>query len=91
MSSPAKNDRLDLRLTSAQKREIEQAAALTGRSLTDFSVTTLVEKAEDLIRREREVSMSAQAFEVFSALLDRPAASVAGLAELLARPTVFVD
>ncbi|WP_239451986.1 DUF1778 domain-containing protein [Frondihabitans sp. PAMC 28766] len=91
MPSPTKNDRLDLRLTSAQKREIEQAAALTGRSLTDFSVSTLVEKAEDLIRREREVSMSAQAFETFSALLDRPAASVAGLAELLARPAVFVD
>jgi len=84
-----KNDRLDLRLTSQQKREIEQAAAISGRSVTDFSVSALVEKAEGTIRSEREIAMSQQGFDAFSAALDRPARSVAGLADLLARPSVF--
>ncbi|MFI5061890.1 MAG: DUF1778 domain-containing protein, partial [Actinomycetales bacterium] len=41
-----KNDRLDLRLTAEQKHEIEQAAALSGRSVTDFSVAVLVREAD---------------------------------------------
>ncbi|ROP74404.1 DUF1778 domain-containing protein [Curtobacterium sp. PhB115] len=86
-----KSDRLDLRLTSAQKREIEQAAAISGRSITDFSVTALVEHAEDTIRREREITMSDRSFEAFTEVLDRPAQTVRGLADLLARPSVFVD
>jgi len=86
-----KSDRLDLRLTPEQKREIEEAAAISGRSVTDFSVSVLVEYAEDTIRREREIAMSAKSFEAFSAILDRPAKTVTGLAELLARPSVFVD
>ncbi|MCU1529241.1 MAG: hypothetical protein JWP75_3004, partial [Frondihabitans sp.] len=84
MASRTKDDRLDLRLTHAQKDEIEQAAAISGRSLSDFSVSALVEKAEETIRREREVSMSQQSWDAFSAVLDRPAVSVAGLADLLA-------
>ncbi|WP_147430143.1 DUF1778 domain-containing protein [Frondihabitans australicus] len=91
MPATTKSDRLDLRLTTAQKREIEQAAAISGRSVSDFSVTALVEKAEDTIRREREIAMSRRSFEAFSALLDRPAKSVDKLAGLLARPSIFVE
>lgn len=91
MADTRKSDRLDLRLTPDQKHEIEAAAAIAGRSVTDFSVSALVEHAADTIRREREITMSAKNFEAFSALLDRPARSVSGLADLLARPSVFVD
>lgn len=91
MVDTRKSDRLDLRLTPDQKREIEAAAAISGRSVTDFSVSALVEHAADTIRREREITMSASSFGAFSALLDRPARSVSGLADLLARPSVFVD
>jgi uncharacterized protein (DUF1778 family) len=91
VSTTRKTDRLDLRLTSSQKREIEEAAAITGRSVTDFSVSAIVERAEDTIRREREIAMSAQSFEAFSAVLDRPATAIDGLAELLRRPSVFID
>ncbi|HEY0260117.1 MAG TPA: DUF1778 domain-containing protein, partial [Lacisediminihabitans sp.] len=37
MSMATKNTRIELRLTGEQKSEIEQAAALSGRSVTDFS------------------------------------------------------
>ena len=41
MASPTKSERIELRVTAEQKSEIEQAAALSGRSVTDFSVTVL--------------------------------------------------
>lgn len=86
-----KNDRLELRLTADQKRTIEQAATISGRSVTDFSVPLLLDGASEVIRQDRELRVSAEAWEAFNEVLDRPARSVAGLAELLRRPSVFTD
>lgn len=89
--SATKSDRLELRLTRDQKSEIEQAAALSGRSVTDFSVSLLVREAEHVIRVERDLRMSKDSWEAFNAILDQPAKPVSGLADLLGRPTVFED
>lgn len=89
MSASPKSDRLELRLTSAQKTEIERAAALTGRTVTDFSVGILVREAEEVIRFERELHLSKKSWDAFNEILDRPARPVSGLADLLARPSVF--
>jgi len=86
-----KNDRLELRLTADQKRTIEQAATISGRSVTDFSVPLLLDGASEVIRQDRELRVSAEAWDAFNEVLDRPARSVAGLAELLRRPSVFTD
>jgi len=91
MSSTTKSDRLELRLTSQQKSEIERAAALSGRSVTDFSVPLLVREAAEVIRVERDLHMSKESWDAFNEILDRPARPVSGLAELLARPSVFTD
>lgn len=91
MASTIKDDRLDLRLNKEQKRQIERAAAISGRNLTDFSVTVLLEESEQVIRREKDLAMSAEAWEAFNALLERPAQPVDGLASLLSRQTVFRD
>ena len=86
-----KNDRLELRLTADQKRTIEQAATISGRSVTDFSVPLLIAEASEVIRQDRELRVSAEAWDAFNEVLDRPAASVPGLAELLRRPSIFTD
>ncbi|MDO7883660.1 DUF1778 domain-containing protein [Antiquaquibacter soli] len=91
MPNATKSDRLELRLTPDQKSEIEQAAALSGRSVTDFSVTVLVREAEQVIRFERELHLSKKSWDAFNEILDRPAKPVSGLADLLTRPTVFSD
>jgi uncharacterized protein (DUF1778 family) len=91
MAPATKSDRLELRLTSDQKSEIEQAAALSGRSVTDFSVSVLVREAEEVIRFERELHLSKKSWDAFNEILDRPAKPVAGLADLLKRPSVFSD
>ena len=89
--SPTKSDRLELRLTRDQKSEIEQAAALSGRSVTDFSVALLVREAEHVIRVERDLRMSKESWDAFNEILDQPAKPISGLADLLSRPTVFED
>lgn len=91
MSSPVKSDRLELRLTTAQKQEIEQAAALSGRTVTDFSVPLLVREASEVIRVQTSLRISKESWEAFNEILDRPANPVSGLAALLNRPSVFED
>lgn len=91
MVVPVKNQRLELRLTADQKRDIERAAAISGRSVTDFSVSLLVEQAADVIRQERELRMAAEAWDAFNRILDAPAQPLDGLADLLRRPSVFSD
>lgn len=91
MASSMKSDRLDLRLTQQQKQEIERAAAISGRSVTDFSVSTLVKEAADVIAHERELSVTEQAWEAFNEAIQQPARTVDGFARLLTRPSVFVD
>jgi uncharacterized protein (DUF1778 family) len=88
---PAKTDRLEIRLTEEQKSDIERAAALQGRSMTDFSLAVLVKEAAEVIRHERELRMSAAAWDAFNEIVDRPAQPVEALANLLRRPTVFSD
>lgn len=91
MATMMKDDRLDLRLNKQQKKEIERAAAISGRSVTDFSVSVLVEEAAEVISRERDLAMSHDAWQAFTNVLERPARPVEGLAELLQRPSVFTE
>jgi uncharacterized protein (DUF1778 family) len=91
MARATKNERIELRLTSEQKTEIEQAAAITGRSVTEFSVPLLVDEASEVIRQERQLQMSKKAWDAFNRILDEPARPLEGLADLLKRPSVFED
>jgi len=91
MTSTLKNARIEIRLTAGQKRTIEQAAALSGRSVTDFSVTLLLEEAREVIRQDRELRMSPLAWETFSEILDPPAKPIDELAAVVRRPSVFTD
>lgn len=91
MASAIKDDRIELRLTSEQKQDIEQAAALSGRSVTDFSVPLLVDQALEVIRLQRQLRMSKEAWDAFNGILDLPAQPLPGLADLLQRQSVFED
>lgn len=91
MATPLKDKRIEVRVTSAQKDAIAAAAAIEGRSITDFTTAAATERAADVISRERNVRVDAAAFTAFEAILERPAQSVDGLRELLNRPSIFLD
>lgn len=88
---PSKTERLELRMTDDQKADIERAAAIEGRTVTDFSVSVLTHEAAEVLRRDHELTLSQDAWVEFGKALEKPARSLDGFAELLQRPSVFVD
>ncbi len=69
-----KTARLEARVTEEQKALIQRAAALTGRSLTNFVVSSLQEIATRTVREHELMALSARDREAFvSAILESPA------------------
>jgi len=70
----SRNARLEARITAEQKDVLSKAAALLGRSLTDFVVTSAYETAARTIREHEAMVLSERDRKVFvSALLNPPA------------------
>jgi len=71
---PRKEERLEARVTPAQKRLIERAAALRGTSVTEFVVVSAQEAAINAIKDFEVLSLRDEAREVFiNAILNPPA------------------
>jgi uncharacterized protein (DUF1778 family) len=69
-----KEERLEARITPAQKRLIERAAALRGTSVTEFVVASAQEAATSTIKDFDILHLRDQAREVFiDAVLNPPA------------------
>jgi uncharacterized protein (DUF1778 family) len=69
-----KEERLEARVTSEQKRLIAQAAALRGTSVTDFVVASAQQAAAEAIKDSELLSLRGEARESFvNAVLNPPA------------------
>jgi uncharacterized protein (DUF1778 family) len=69
-----KGDRLEARITPAQKRLIERAAALRGTSVTEFVVMSTQEAAASAIKDFEQLRLRDKARAVFiNAVLKPPA------------------
>ena len=71
---------MSLRVPPDTKRILQQGAAISGQSLTDFLVTTSAEKARQLVEQHRFITMSQAAYEEFVAALEQPARPITPLA-----------
>jgi uncharacterized protein (DUF1778 family) len=68
-----RTSRLEARITEEQKYLLSRAAALLGRSLSDFVVTGAYEAAARTLREHQTLTLSDRAREVFvAALLKAP-------------------
>jgi uncharacterized protein (DUF1778 family) len=66
--------RLEARITAEQKDLLSRAAALVGRSLSDFVVASAYETATRTVREHEEITLSDRDRKAFvSALLNAPA------------------
>jgi uncharacterized protein (DUF1778 family) len=65
--------RLDFRLTREDKRIIEEAATVTGQSVSDFAVNSLVEAARQAIERAAVTRMSIRDRDTFLRLIESDA------------------
>lgn len=81
----AKDNRLAVRLTSEQRARVDQAAAAEGRTVTEFAVAALSERAAHVLADRRLFPLDSEEWDRFCALLDQPVQQLPQLAELLAR------
>ena len=72
----ARTERLEARLPASLKRSFQRAAALQGRTLTDFVLSAAAEAASRVIREHEVLELSERDQLAFAqALLDPPAAA----------------
>jgi len=64
-------DRINFRLPASSKAMIEQAAAVTGQSLTDFAKTSLLRCAREALDAHNRILLSQEDCEAFMAMLER--------------------
>jgi len=72
MSTSAHSTRLDVRLAGEHKQLIQRAAELLGESVSAFTVSTLVEKAQQVIERFSALKLSDRDRDAFLSALDNP-------------------
>ena len=65
--------------------DIDRAAALRGRSRTDFVRDAAVRAAEDVLMETAPIRMSAAGFKAFMAALSEPGTAVPEMVELFRR------
>lgn len=66
-----RGERLETRVTAAQKSLIERAATLQGRTVTDFVLASVQEAAQRAIEEHQRLDLSVRDSEAFvKALLD---------------------
>ena len=64
--------RLEARVTDRQKELLKRAAAIRGRSLTDFVVSAAEEAAERVVRSEYVIDLGAEESAAFAVALLSP-------------------
>jgi uncharacterized protein (DUF1778 family) len=88
MSATA-SERVEFRVSSEFKDELEAASAMLGLSTSAFVKQAALQAARKTVSEERQVALGAEAWQKFTAAVDRPGKVNEGLAELLRRPSVF--
>lgn len=67
-----RGETINLRATPKQKELIDRAAGALGRSRSDFMLETACREAEAVLLDRRYFTLSADEFNRFKAMLDRP-------------------
>jgi uncharacterized protein (DUF1778 family) len=68
----ARAQRLEARVTAEQKNLIERAAALQGRTVTDFVLTSVQDAARRAIEQHQQLELSVRDSEAFVEALLNP-------------------
>jgi uncharacterized protein (DUF1778 family) len=74
MPLPIKDERIDLRVSSDQKKLIERAAALAGQSVSTFVLGTTIRQAREVIQDSEMIDLTNRERDILLAALDRAGA-----------------
>ena len=66
----SRNDRIEMRLSRDQKSLIQDAAALSGQDVTSFAVSTLLERAQQVIETKNRITLGHRSMKSLIRLLE---------------------
>ena len=89
MTTRTRDRRFELRTTKEERELIEHASAAEGTTTSVFAVNSLVAAPRHVLAGRQDFVLSPVARAEWDTLNDRPAQEVAGLMNLLARPSPF--
>jgi len=81
----SRSERVDLRMTRAAKRTLQQAATVKNKTLTEFLLDTGLNAAFDALADRRVFQLDAKRWDEFMAALAKPPKDNPRLRKLLAR------
>lgn len=84
LGSPRAEERINFRLEAQQKRLIEEAARITGQSVTAFVISTLMVSAQETVERFGRTTLNDRDRDLFLALLDADDEPAPALLEAIA-------
>jgi uncharacterized protein (DUF1778 family) len=88
-AAAVRSGRLGLRTTSAQAALIQRAAEATRKSVTEFVLSSVCEKAEQILLDQRFFMVDEQTWLAFQDALEGPAQAKKGLQSLIAEPAMW--
>lgn len=71
--SALKKQRIDLRLNDHDKSMIEEAAAMTNQSVTQFMLSSASERAAEVIEQHRRLILNEESWELVMNAISNPA------------------
>jgi uncharacterized protein (DUF1778 family) len=84
-----KSERIDVRTTPAVKKILQEAAAASHKSVSDFVLEKALIAADEALANRRFFELSAEKWAEFQEALDRPVQNKPNLKKLLSEPGVF--
>lgn len=71
-AEPARQGRINMRVSAHQERVLRAAADLTGETLTGFVLSVATERAQEVLERAHRIDLASEAFKRFLTALDAP-------------------
>ena len=94
MPTPTKrnrSERIEVRATREDRALIDRAVAASGTDLTEFVLSNLTVAAHRVLADRTEFLLEPDELQAWEEINRRPARSLAGLRDLMARPSPFTD
>ena len=89
MGATVKEERIEIRLASAEKERIRQAAVLSHLNISEYVLRAVRSVADETLASQTRFVLPEDQMQAFYAALDQPAQSIPRLKELLKKPSVF--
>ena len=88
-TSLRRSEKLDIRLTPQAKSRLVAAAETQQRSVSDFVLTSALERADEALADRRAISLNTADWTKFLAALDAPPRPMPRMKRLLREPGAF--